>query len=192
MTASPTQPKDAARTRERILGAARREFSGVGFGPATVRSIAGRAGVSPNLITRYFGGKAGLFAAAAEVDLGVEDMFRGPRRGLGRRMAETVLARWDALRGEEPLLALMRAAGEHEAAAIALADLLDRESLDPLRAQLVRYGLDESDASARAAAIDAFVYGVTARYRMLRDALQDREAATEWMAGTIQRLVDAP
>ena len=37
--------------------------------------MADAAGVSPNLITRYFGGKDGLFLAATRVEIPVEQSF---------------------------------------------------------------------------------------------------------------------
>lgn len=177
---------------ERILAAARREFAEVGYGPATVKAIAARAGVSANLITRYFGGKAGLFAAASDVHLDVEAMFNGPREYLGRRMAEAIVRRWTGLTGEDPLLALLRAAGELPSAAATLADLLDRESLGPLRQHLEGYGMTPEDATARAQAVDVFLTGVTARLRMLRADLGDPDHLRDWIATTVQRLVDAP
>ncbi|GGV07819.1 TetR family transcriptional regulator [Kitasatospora aureofaciens] len=190
-TATP-QPKDASRTRERILGAARREFARAGFARATVRAIATAAQVSPNLITRYFGGKDGLFVAATEVHLALDRMFDGPRHSLGRRMAHGIVDRWTGMEGEDPLLVLLRAAGERGEAAEALATFLDRESLEPLRRQLLGYGMTEEEALARARAIDAFILGISARLRVLRDDLGDSAALEHWIAGTIQRLVDAP
>jgi AcrR family transcriptional regulator len=186
------QGRNAARTRERILEAAGREFGRAGFSATTVRTIADTAGVSPNLITRYFGGKDGLFVAASHVRLGVADMFAGPRESLGARMAETVLARWSALGAADPMLGLLRSAGERRAAASMLAEFLDRESLDPLRAQLEQYGMPSDEAASRAASVDVFMLGVTARFRLLRDDLDSLERSRSWLAGSIQALVDGP
>ncbi len=192
MTTPPGQPRDAAQTRARILAAARHEFTRSGYGAATVRAIAARAAVAPNLITRYFGGKQGLFTAAADVHLDVPAMFDGPRDTLGARVAAAVVGRWTGLTDDDPLLALMRAAGEHPAAAVALSEFLDRESLAPLRDHLERDGLDPQDAAARARAVDVFLVGVTARLRMIDGDLGDPEQLREWIATTVQRLVDAP
>ncbi|MFH9354607.1 TetR/AcrR family transcriptional regulator [Kitasatospora sp. NPDC017646] len=190
-TATP-QPKDASRTRERILAAARREFARAGFARATVRAIATAAQVSPNLITRYFGGKDGLFVAATEVHLAIDRTFDGPRHSLGQRMAHGIVDRWTGMEGEDPLLVLLRAAGERGEAAETLATFLDRESLEPLRRQLLSYGMTEEEALARARAIDAFVLGISARLRVLRDDLGDSAALEQWIATTVQRLVNAP
>lgn len=187
---APGRERNAARTRERILAAAVREFGRTGFGAATVKSIADAAAVSPNLITRYFGGKEGLFVAAAQVRLGVDDMFAGPRESIGARMAATIMRRWTSLAGEDPLLALLRSAGERPVAASMLADFLDRESLDPLRRRLEAYGMTPAEAASRARSVDVFLLGVTARLRLLRDELGDPDEAEAWMAESIQRLVD--
>ncbi|NNC10926.1 TetR/AcrR family transcriptional regulator [Planctomonas sp. JC2975] len=192
MKAATTRPRDAERTRERILASARREFARVGFGRATVRGIAASAGVSPNLVTRYFGGKDGLFVAAAEVRLRLDDVFDGDRASLGRRLAESMVARWTTMEGDDPLLVLLRASGEREEAARTLSEFLDAESLEPFRQQLLSYGMTEDDATARAKAVDAFALGISARYRVLRNALGDADAVTDWIAVTAQRLVDAP
>lgn len=187
--ATTTRRRNAEQTRERILAAAVREFARAGFTAATVKSIADAAEVSPNLITRYFGGKDGLFVAAAKVRLGVEQMFDGPRESLGERMAQAIIRRWSEQDGHDPLLALLRSAGERQAAASMLAKFLDRESLQPLQRQLERYGMTPADAAARARAVDVFLLGVTARLRMLRDDLGDPAEAQAWMGESLQRLI---
>ncbi len=190
--AAHERPKDSVRTRERILTAARREFARMGFARTTVRAVAASANVSPNLITRYFGGKDGLFVAATEVHLALERVWDGPRESLGRRLAESIVTRWTTMEGEDPLLVLLRAAGERTEAAETLSAFLDEESLEPFRQQLLRYGMSDEDASARARAVDVFALGISARFRVLRDDLGDAEALKEWIARTVQRLIDAP
>ncbi|WP_051114280.1 TetR/AcrR family transcriptional regulator [Actinopolymorpha alba] len=55
--------RDPQRTRERIVEAALAEFSAKGFAGARVSEIAERAGLNKQLISYYFGGKAGLYQA---------------------------------------------------------------------------------------------------------------------------------
>lgn len=190
MTTPTARPKNSALTRETILAAARREFARSGFAGTTVRAIAQAASVSPNLITRYFGGKEGLFVAATEVRLNLEKLFDVPRAELGTRLAEGIVSRWTSIQGEDPLMALLRAAGEHAGAAETLAAFLDKESLEPFRQQLLRYGMSDAEATARARAVDVFMLGVSARYRVLRDDLGDPAALKQWLASVIQQLVD--
>jgi AcrR family transcriptional regulator len=182
--------RDAGQTRERILTAARREFAQLGFTAARVHDIARTAGVSPNLITRYFGGKDGLFVAAADVRLQVDRMFDGPRETLGQRMADTIVTRWTSIRGDDPLLLLLRASGERQEAASALAGFLDRESFEPLRRQLLLYGMSAQEAGDRALAVDVFLIGVSMRRRVLRDDTGSPDELATWLAHAIQRLVD--
>jgi AcrR family transcriptional regulator len=60
-----TEPRrrDAAKTRQLLLDAARRRFAEDGYAATTVRDIADEAGVNVALISRYFASKEGLFEA---------------------------------------------------------------------------------------------------------------------------------
>ena len=95
------------------------------------------------------------------------------------------------MKGEDPLLVLLRASGERREAAETLAAFLDAQSLEPLRRRLLDYGLSEDEASDRAKAVDVFVLGVSARLRVLRDDLGDADALTGWIAASVQRLINA-
>lgn len=53
--------RDPMRTRDRILGAALKEFSARGFSGARVDRIARRARINKRMLYHYFGDKAGLF-----------------------------------------------------------------------------------------------------------------------------------
>jgi AcrR family transcriptional regulator len=182
--------RNAAATRRRILEQAQRLFAERGFAGVTVTGVADAAGVSPNLITRYFGGKDGLFLAATRVEIPVSISIEGDRSTLGARLAASIVARWFDLSGEDPLLALLRAAGERPAAAEALAAFYDTNALEPLHRYLRDTGLDDASARSRAAAIDAFVVGVLTRRRLLRSDLGDRAELEEWLGATIQSLAD--
>lgn len=182
--------RNAATTRQRILEHAQRQFAKHGYGAITVKGVADAAGVSPNLITRYFGGKEGLFLAATEVEIPVSDSFDGDRSALGSRLAASIVQRWFDAPVEDPLLVLQRASGERPSAAEALAAFLDSNSLEPLHHYLRDSGLDDADARDRAAAIDAFVLGVSTRRRVLRAELGDPAELESWLSVTIQRLAD--
>lgn len=56
--------RDAARTRARIVDAARKEFSAHGFAGARMERIAQRANAKKQLIYHYFAGKEALFQEA--------------------------------------------------------------------------------------------------------------------------------
>lgn len=97
-------------TREEILRAARAEFSAHGYKGATLRAIAGSAGVDPGLIRHFFGDKEGLFTASMELPIDalgvVLQTVDGPRDQWGERLARAYLQLWD----EPPTAAPMRAA----------------------------------------------------------------------------------
>lgn len=58
---------ESADTRDRILDAAREEFSERGYDKTSVRGIAKSAGVDSALVHHYFGTKEQVFEAAVEV-----------------------------------------------------------------------------------------------------------------------------
>jgi AcrR family transcriptional regulator len=182
--------RNAAATRQRILEQACNQFAQNGFAAVTVKGVADAAGVSPNLITRYFGGKDGLFLAATQVEIPVTTSFDGDRSALGAWLAASIVERWFGNPGEDPLLVLQRASGERPEAAEALAAFLDANSLEPLYRFFRDSGLDDAEARSRAAAIDVFVLGVSTRRRVLRSDLGDRADLRAWLGATIQRLAD--
>ncbi|HZP30644.1 MAG TPA: TetR family transcriptional regulator [Acidimicrobiia bacterium] len=61
--ARPPRPRNAERTRARILAAALRDFSARGINGARVDAIALRAGTNKRMLYYYFGSKDGLFRA---------------------------------------------------------------------------------------------------------------------------------
>ncbi|MCX4093931.1 TetR/AcrR family transcriptional regulator [Nocardia sp. alder85J] len=75
---SDARIRDADRTKRCLLDAAFDEFSARGFAGARVGDIADRAGVNKQLITYYFGGKAGLYRALQQRWLERESEFADP------------------------------------------------------------------------------------------------------------------
>src|SRR5690606_11899482 len=63
-------PGRGRRSEARILEAARSLFAEVGYERATIRAVAGAAGVDPALVMQYFGGKQELFQRAVQVTPG--------------------------------------------------------------------------------------------------------------------------
>ncbi|MCQ8833627.1 TetR/AcrR family transcriptional regulator [Streptomyces malaysiensis] len=117
-------------------------------------------------------------------------LLRRRRSTLGSRLAASIVQRWFGAPGQDPLLVLQRASGERPEAAEALAAFLDTNSLEPLHRYLRDSGLDDTEARSRAAAIDAFVLGVSTRRRVLRSELGDPADLQTWLRTTIQRLAD--
>jgi AcrR family transcriptional regulator len=193
-----TEPRrrDARRTRDRLVVVAGRHFAQHGYDGASVRAIAADAGVAPNLITRYFGGKAGLFEAATALDVDVPSVLTGPVSDLGRRIAANVVRRWERVDAADPLLMMLRSAGTSPAAAQALGDFFTEQAARPLASHLVRTeGCSPEAAADRVAAVQALILGVVvSRYVMPRGRLAEAgaEAFAAWLGDAIQRILDGP
>ena len=186
-----TRTRDAVRTREAILDAARALFAEHGYEGATVRMVAAEAGITQGLITRYFGSKEGLFLAASDISLRSAEAMAGPREQLGARMAAGMVGRWRQESAGDPLLILMRAAGSRPEAAAVLHDFLERESTSVLAARLAADGMAPQAARERALAVGALITGVVMTRRMLVPfAPADAEDLQAWLALSIQALLD--
>lgn len=92
--------------RERlILEAAREEFGALGFGGASLGSIAARAGVSKALIVAYFGSKDELYAACADragrnLTVRIEQVITTEQKP-GTMAQQTLAAIFEALEGRQ-------------------------------------------------------------------------------------------
>lgn len=99
---APSDADRAARTKSRILEAARAEFAAAGFGGGRVERIAARAGINKERIYAYFGDKRSLFSTA--VASAVEEIGTVPLAdadGLGgwaERLFDFMAGRPDTLR----------------------------------------------------------------------------------------------
>ena len=190
------RPRDARRTRQRLVEVAGRHFAEHGYDGTSVRAVASEAGVAANLITRYFGGKAGLFAAATTIDLQARAVLPGPPATLGDRIAYGVVDRWESAGAADPLLMMIRSAGTSPSAAEALAKFFATQASGPLAEHLTAtLGCTARDAADRASAVGAFILGVvTSRYIMRSGPLAhaDRASLTAWLGDRLQRLLDDP
>ncbi len=91
--------RDADRTRQALLDAARHEFADKGFAGARIGEIAERAGVNKQLISYYFGGKQGLYDTLVEQWLEREREMTDPAIPL-----EELVCRYLAVAHEQPEL----------------------------------------------------------------------------------------
>jgi len=126
------RPGTTGRTRERILQAARQDFSNAGYDGVTIRGIAAQAKVDPALVLHYFESKDGMFRAAVEFPVDPKEFI--PRLlapgldGLGERLVKFFLETWDSPTGS-PLLGLIRSVVANEEAAAILREFVTREVL---------------------------------------------------------------
>ncbi|MFF4189284.1 TetR family transcriptional regulator [Streptomyces sp. NPDC001691] len=127
-------------TRERILTAARTEFSDRGYDKTSMRGIAKAAGVDAALVHHYFGTKDEVFAAAIEVHfepaLTLPAVLGDDLDGVGERLARYFLSIWENPATRTPLIAVLRSALTHEAAAKVLRGFVLRRLLERVAADL--------------------------------------------------------
>lgn len=201
MTQQPARPRrgpgrprqdeadDGPGTRERIRLAARSEFAARGYDKASVRGIAKAAGVDPALVHHYFGSKDELFATAIELSmepaLVVPALLGEGPEGIGERLARYFLGIWENPVTRAPLLAVMRSALTHEAAAKVLRGLVLRRVLERVAADL-----DVPDPTFRAELAASHMVGIAVlRYVVQVEpmASADPEAIVSLVAPTLQR-----
>ncbi|MBQ0827258.1 TetR/AcrR family transcriptional regulator [Streptomyces tagetis] len=186
---------ESAGTRDRILAAAREEFSARGYERTSVRAVAKAAGVDPALVHHYFGTKEQVFAAAVEVAFapaldaprGIAD---GPLDRIGERLTRFFLGIWENPVTRAPLLAILRSALDHETAAAVLRRLVGAQVLRRVADQL-----DLPDAELRAELAAAQLVGCAfLRYVIKVEPLAsaDLEALVARLAPVVQGHLTAP
>ncbi|MEU5290915.1 TetR/AcrR family transcriptional regulator [Streptomyces umbrinus] len=151
---------DAPAARDRILAAAREEFSERGYEKTSVRGIAKAAGVDSALVHHYFGTKEQVFEASIEVAFGPllsapGSIAEGPLDGVGERLARFFFGVWENPATRKALLAIIRSAVNNEVAASVFRRLISAQLLRRVAAQL-----DTPDAELRAELAAAQLVGI--------------------------------
>ncbi|MEV5557225.1 TetR family transcriptional regulator [Nonomuraea wenchangensis] len=164
--ATESRPRGREATRERILQAARTLFGEQGYEQVTVRTIAAAADANIALVGRYFGSKAGLFAAVLEGEPTIDRLLEGERAELPRRLAEYAAERMRRPPDSPILRALERSARHPEIVDVGRERLI-AAVLQPLQARLG----GGPDALARARMATAVVLGIGATRRRLGPAV---------------------
>ena len=176
-------------TRRTILDAARNAFATRGYEQTTIRAVAAEAGIDASMVMRYFGSKAGLFAAAATIDLDPPDLASASPRRRGEVLVRHFVARWERDPAEDMLVFLLRTAVTNESVAEQLQMTFNRMVVGPLVA------LEYQDAQRRAALIGSQLMGLGLCRYILRleplASLSDDEVVAG-IAPTIQRYLTAP
>ncbi|MGW1892007.1 TetR/AcrR family transcriptional regulator [Streptomyces sp. NPDC002004] len=192
---SRTTAEEGPATRDRILQAAREEFSERGYEKASVRGIAKSAGVDPALVHHYFGTKEQVFAASVEVAFSPvlhapDAIAAGPLDEIGERLARFVFGVWENPATRTPLLAILRSAVNNETAAAVFRRLVATQLLRRIAQQV-----DLPDAELRAELAAAQLVGAAMlRYviRMEPLASADVEQIIARVAPVVQGHLTAP
>ncbi|UIX31844.1 TetR/AcrR family transcriptional regulator [Streptomyces sp. GQFP] len=184
---SRTDSADAPAARDRILTAAREEFSERGYDKTSVRGIAKAAGVDSALVHHYFGTKEQVFEASIEVAVGPllsapGSIAEGPLDGVGERLARFFFGVWENPATRKALLAIVRSAVNNEAAAGVFRRLISTQLLRRVAAQL-----DLPDAELRAELAAAQLVGIV----MLRYVIKIEPLASANPEQIIERVAPA-
>lgn len=163
-------------TREAIAEAARRQFAERGYDRATLRGIAGEAGVDAALVVRFYGSKDALFRevmalppAVAEAMAGLAD---GPTETVGRRLAEVIVGMLEDPRSRSVVLGRIRSASSHPDAAALVRETVTRDV-----GRLVA-ALTDDEPETRAVLVGSQVVGLAlARHVVLVEPLASLPAA---------------
>ncbi|GGC08032.1 TetR/AcrR family transcriptional regulator [Cellulomonas carbonis] len=121
-------------TRDAILDAALALFAEHGYDGASLRAIAGAAGVDPALVRHFFGDKETLFATAVAdrttIPLQVLSQLGGDPSSAGRALTTAYLRVWEDPGTRPVVLALVRSATASPRAAEMLRDTLMSRAAD--------------------------------------------------------------
>ncbi|MGY1833987.1 TetR family transcriptional regulator [Blastococcus sp. SYSU DS0510] len=177
-------------TRDAVLAAAREAFAERGFDGATIRGIAGAAGVDPALVHHYFGNKDKLFLAAIEAPANpaelLPEVLAGGRENLGENIVRLLLRVWDGPM-RPAALALVRSAVANEWTAKLLREFLVSQIL---RRVVGTLGLPTAEREARGSLAASQLMGlVMARYVLRVEPLASAapESIVAAVGPTVQR-----
>lgn len=171
MARTGRRPGDAD-TRGAILAAARSAFAAHGYHSATIRGIAGEAGVDPALVHHYFGTKEDLFGAAISLPLrpaeAAELALAGGMEAVGLNLTRLFFSIWENPASRDSLLALLRGAFTTEQAAQSLREFFQSSLMERIADQI-----QSSDAGLRVALVAAHLVGIAVlRYVVRFEALR--------------------
>ena len=182
-------------TKSSILEAARDNFAEKGFDKASIRSIAGDAGVDPALVHHYFGTKEKLFLACMNAPINPAELLpqalQGPRAEAGERLVRLVLSVWDSPAGAAAL-GMFRSALSNEWTARLLREFVITQIL---RKAVAEIAIEPAEAPMRAALLATQMAGLlTTRYVLKVEPLAsaDPELLVAALAPNVQRFLTEP
>lgn len=183
---SPKEPKrrNAPQTKAKILAAAQKAFSEIGYSQAGIRDVAKIADVSSTMLLRYYGSKAALFEAALIDAMPVAALFGAGKEGFGERLAEQFLN--TSLNIMPPSIVSL-STGNADAR-----DITTRVMNEYVITPLAKW-LGAPDAKERAAEITMLAMGFvlyTRQIPLLGNHKNGNKKMAKWLAQTIQAIVD--
>ncbi|MFF0790720.1 TetR family transcriptional regulator [Streptomyces spiralis] len=187
--------EEAGDTRDRILTAAREEFSERGYEKTSVRGIAKAAGVDSALVHHYFGTKEQVFEAAIEVAfapaLSASYMIAdAPLEGVGERLTRFFFGIWENPTTRTPLLAIIRSAVNNDTAAAVFRRLVASQLLRRLAGRLEQPDAELTAELAAAQLVGCAMLRYVIRLEPLASA--DVEQIIARVAPAVQRHLAGP
>jgi len=183
----------AGGTRERILAAARNDFSKSGFDGTTIRAIAAQAKVDPALVLHYYESKDAIFREAVRFPVDPAEFIPGLVApgvdGLGDRLVRFFVDTWDSPAGGA-MLGVIRSVVANDDAATLMREFITREVLGRLAK-----ALDVDEPQLRASLAGAQLIGMAMlRYVVKVEpiASADTDQIVAWLGPTIQRYFTDP
>ncbi len=180
-------------TREEIAEAARRQFAELGYDRATLRGIAGEAGVDAALVVRFYGSKDALFrevmALPPAVAAAMASLADGPTATIGRRLAEVIVGMLENPRSRAVVLGRIRSASSHPDAAALVRETVTRDV-----GRLVAAVTDD-EPETRAVLVGSQIVGLAlARHVVRVEPLASLPAADviDYIAPTFQHYLVGP
>jgi AcrR family transcriptional regulator len=180
-------------TREAITEAARRQFAELGYDRATLRGIAGEAGVDAALVVRFYGSKEALFREVMALPPAVAEamagLANGPTESVGRRLAEVIVGMLEDPRSRSIVLGRIRSASSHPEAAALVRETVERDV-----GRLVA-ALTDDKPETRAVLVGSQVVGLAlARHVVRVEPLASMPAAdvVDYIAPTFQHYLVGP
>jgi AcrR family transcriptional regulator len=180
----------SAGTRRAILDAARSAFAARGYELTTIRAVAAQAGIDASMVMRYFGSKAGLFTAAATMDLEIPDLAATPAARRGELLVRHLVDRWEDGSRDDELIVLLRTAVTSEAVAAQLQAAVGQLIIGPIAALR-----PDERAAERGALIGAQLLGLAlCRYILRLEPLSSMSAddVVAAVAPSVQRYLTGP
>jgi AcrR family transcriptional regulator len=168
-------------------------FAEHGYDAATIRGIAGGAGVDPALVHHYFGTKEELFVEAVQFPINPADILPsvvdGDRDEMGERIVRTFLRIASNPVSREAMLAMIKSAMTHRASAVMVREFVTRGPLSR-----VAETLDAPDARLRVELAMSHMVGLMIARHVL--GLEPLASATEdeivtLVGPTVQRYLTA-
>ncbi|MFI5957134.1 TetR family transcriptional regulator [Cryptosporangium sp. NPDC051539] len=194
MARTGRRPGGGSGTQDAILDAARAAFSESGYDGATIRGIAGQAGVDPALVHHYFGTKEQLFVATTELPFDpavvIPALIEPGLDGLGERIVRMLLSVWDTAGPYNPFIALLRSAVTHEKAAA----MFREYATQAIFGRIVQ-AIDADRPELRTAMVASQMAGLVMTRYLIKLPAMVEAAPDELVAGigaTVQRYLTEP